>query len=541
MLAPAAGNGGTPASPPGSAVAERSPAAGRPAGAGAAPEPAGRTPARSFPGGTSAVWLGALMLAAAALRAFRLGFQSFWLDEAHTAFYAADQSLALLWARLQKPGENGPLYYFLLAPWLHRFGGGEASLRAFSVLASLPAIPLCYFTLQRLAGRRVARLGTLLFAFAPYQTWYAREAKMYALLLSATLAALALFLLALEHGRWWRWALYSLAALASVFVHFFALLAIASHGALALWLARRHRQWRRLLAAALAIGVVVVPVLGLELLAIRRDVAGSGRLGGFSLAEQAGILLYAFTLNTAPLPLPMVLLAATTLLLIGSAIGTLLPPLAGGPDAPPAGRSLAPVALLCWTPLLAYALASRLLTAALFADRYFIFVTPWFDALLAAALLWLHDRWRLAGALGLGVVAVAWAYGNLQPQLALIKQDYREAMAEVNRELQPGDAIVPVPAPMAFPIGYYARTPPSFLYAETLGDSSGDAEVERWVAGHTRVWIIGTAGEDWPLVQRFKPWLDRHGRLERAASFPGGVHLWRYALSPPAPGPPPAS
>src|SRR5581483_6601899 len=146
-----------------------------------------------------------------------------------------------------------------------------------------------------------------------------------------------------------------------------------------------------------------------------------------------------------------------------------------------------------WVPLLAYALASRLLTAALFADRYFIFVTPWFDALLAAALLWLHDRWRLAGALGLGVVALAWAYGTIQPQLALIKQDYREAMAEVNRELQPGDAIVPVPAPMAFPIGYYAQTPPAFLYAESLDDTSSDAEIERWLAGHPRVWIIGTA------------------------------------------------
>lgn len=487
--------------------------------------------------GRTAVWLGALMLAAAALRAFRLDFQSFWLDEAHTAFYAANQSPALLWARLQKPGENGPLYYFLLAPWLQRFGGSEASLRAFSVLASLPAIPLGYYALRWLAGRRVAQLGTLLFAFAPYQTWYAREAKMYALLLSATLAALALFLAALEHGRWWRWALYSLAALVSVFIHFFALLAVVSHGALAAWLAAHRWQWRRLVPAALATSAVLLPIVALELLAIQRDVVGSGRLGSFTLAEQVGILFYAFTLNTAPLPVFLVLLGTTTLLLTGTAIGTLLPPLGDGPNAPPAGRSLLPVALLCWVPLLAYALASRLLTAALFADRYFIFVTPWFDALLAAALLWLRDRWRLAGAMGLGVVGLAWAYGTIQPQLVLIKQDYREAMAEVNRELQPGDAIVPVPAPMAFPIGYYAQTPPAFLYAESLDDTSSDAGIGRWLAGHPRVWIIGTAGEDWPLMQRFKPWLDRHARLERTASFPGGVHLWRYALSPPAPAP----
>ena len=41
---------------------------------------------------------------------------------------------------------------------------------AFSALVSLPAIPLAYVVLSRLVERRVALIGTVLFALAPYQT-----------------------------------------------------------------------------------------------------------------------------------------------------------------------------------------------------------------------------------------------------------------------------------------------------------------------------------------------------------------------------------
>src|SRR5687768_17502832 len=98
------------------------------------------------------VCVGLLTLLAALLRFSRLDFQSFWLDEAHTAFYVQDQVTkpGVFWERLTRPGENGPLYYLLLAPWYALFDGGEASLRAFSALVSLPAIPLAYLVLSRL-------------------------------------------------------------------------------------------------------------------------------------------------------------------------------------------------------------------------------------------------------------------------------------------------------------------------------------------------------------------------------------------------------
>jgi predicted membrane-bound mannosyltransferase len=126
-----------------------------------------------------------MTLLAGVIRLWRIEFQSFWLDEAHTAFYIQGQTPEVIWAHLIKPGENGPVYYALLVPWARLFGGSELSLRGFSLVVSLPSVPLAFAVLRRLVPVRTALLGAGMVAFAPYLTWYAQEAKMYALVLTA--------------------------------------------------------------------------------------------------------------------------------------------------------------------------------------------------------------------------------------------------------------------------------------------------------------------------------------------------------------------
>jgi mannosyltransferase len=527
-----------------------------------------------------------IFLIAAVLRLTRLTFQSFWLDEAHTAFYLSGQSLAVLGERMLKSGENGPLYYFLLAPWQQLFGGGEASLRSFSALVSLPAIPLAYFVFRKLARRPVALAGVACFALAPYQIWYAQEAKMYALLLTLTLASTATFLAACDQPtsrqevlpkrldqhsarqgrllkspdrfsaarqvapgrRWrstWRWLLYVLLAAASIYVHFFAALTIASHAVLAL--ARLRRRPRRLAAAWIAIGAVLLPLGALQWLAIRRDVAGSAAGGAFAFGEQIGILLYAYSLNVTPLPVPLVLLAVITLLLVGTAVdaGWLgQDPPAGqpntavslnAPDAPAAGAPGQLLALF-WAPLAGYFLAAWALRTSLFADRYFIGLTPFFYLLLAIGLVQLWQIRRAAGAAAVGCVAAAWMYGTVYQLVTPVKQDFRSAVGRLSQEYLSGDAIIPVPSFNAFPAGYYVKGAPDFAYVDGPAVSSwaeGDSgpDVAALVGGRSRVWIITTEAPDYVPRARLEEWLGSHGRRDFDQEFPGGVRLERYTIS----------
>ena len=93
----------------------------------------------------------------------------------------------------RQPGQNGPLFFIALRPWLAAAGHSELALRFPSVLAGALSIPLLYVLVARLAGRRVALVAALLMATAPYGVWYGQEAKMYALLtvlVPATLLAI---------------------------------------------------------------------------------------------------------------------------------------------------------------------------------------------------------------------------------------------------------------------------------------------------------------------------------------------------------------
>ena len=128
-----------------------------------------------------------------ALRVIQLDGQSLWRDEVDAIRFAT-QPLPDLLAMFRKPGENGPLFFLGLRPWLAVAGQSEFALRFPSALAGTLAVPTLYVLVRRLtagfgrtAGRgrvstAIALVAALLMATAPYLVWYGQEAKMYALL-----------------------------------------------------------------------------------------------------------------------------------------------------------------------------------------------------------------------------------------------------------------------------------------------------------------------------------------------------------------------
>src|SRR5512137_870236 len=96
--------------------------------------------ARSFRLRRSAWFLILLTLAAFAMRAFRIDFQSFWYDEAFSV-YLSHFSLADITARTAADIQP-PLYYYLLHFWTTLAGDTEFAVRFLSLIFGVLTIPL---------------------------------------------------------------------------------------------------------------------------------------------------------------------------------------------------------------------------------------------------------------------------------------------------------------------------------------------------------------------------------------------------------------
>jgi mannosyltransferase len=139
---------------------------------------------------TLLLWL--VMLLAAGLRFFRIGYQSLWADEGNSAAMAG-RSLAEISARAAAD-IHPPGYYWLLNLWSRIFADSEAALRSLSALWGILLVWLVYQIVVRLFDRRTALIAAFFAAINPFLIAYSQEARMYSQL--AALAALLFYGLA---------------------------------------------------------------------------------------------------------------------------------------------------------------------------------------------------------------------------------------------------------------------------------------------------------------------------------------------------------
>jgi mannosyltransferase len=200
-----------------------------------------------------------LIALAAALRLWRIGHQSYWLDEAFTARIARRDFGGML-DGVRHTESTPPLYYVLAWVWERVFGWHEAGLRSLSALFGVATVPAAFLAARESFGERAGLVAAALFAVNPYFVWYSQEARAYALLVLLCTVSLVFFL----RGALWRWAAVSALALLT---HYFAALLVVPAAAWLLW---RHRTR----AAALAGAVPVLVAAALLPLAIAQRNAG---------------------------------------------------------------------------------------------------------------------------------------------------------------------------------------------------------------------------------------------------------------------------
>ena len=397
------------------------------------------------------------VLVGMALRLIRLDFQPLWWDEGYSVWFAGHP----LWemARLTAADIHPPLYYALLHGWTLALGLSPAPLRLFSVVVSLPAIPLAYVLGRDLHSRGAGLIAAGLVALNPLAIFYGQEIRMYGL--ATTFSFLALW-------TGWRWAqpsasrrfgvAYALALAGGFYtLYYFALLPLAQFLWVLVAARSRLRPW---LVAAIAAVLLYVPWLlyaGPKLFNYVAYKVVQDNDSPLSLLPYTGRHLSAFLSGHLEGPLapqwPWVLI-----LLVPLAAALLWPqPDASGRGAPakPSNRAVLYLALALFVPLAIGFLQQR--RAPFLPDRFervLLFAAPAFWVLVAVALDRLAQRSvAVAVVLGASILAVnAAALTAFYTVPRYRDHDYRPLIAEVGQAAAPGDSVFAI---FPWQVGYF--------------------------------------------------------------------------------------
>lgn len=468
-------------------------------------------------------WLARVLVLASCALAFAIRLtgidrQSLWRDESDSLVFAT-RNLGALLDSFVTPGENAPLYFLALRPWVALAGDSEFVLRLPSALAgaALPAVGAVLG--WRVAGPRAGVLVALLLAVTPYLGWYGQEARVYTLYV----LLFGLYLLGLSvlpRARWPLLVATAVLALVLPLLHILAPLFLAGAVAGALVL-HGWGAWRRVLLVHLPVLLVLVP----------------------AAAWQARVLIDGVP-SLYPEVDPALALGRTAIAWLGAIA---LPFSWGAPAALLAVIVLASRRRRPELALVVLVIVSLGLVVLvnerfpLYLERYLVPLLLPGLVLLAAFLadLTLRSRgWWAAPAL----LVVLWLPASLaQPDL---KPDLRQAGAV----MATGSPYAIVVAPWwEETVRYYQPgvriiTPPDHLAVDPAAPAS---IMPALLLGVDRVWLVMLEHTVWDPAQHIRGWLTANGRIVQGAIY-NGVIVEEYELVRPpvpvvVPGPPAGS
>lgn len=161
----------------------------------------------SFDSRKTAVLLLLITVLAAALRLYRLGAWSFWIDEVYSVQAAHSLAINLrqdpIFALLEFPLTAAGMRLALLG------GQSEWAARLFPALVGTVSVPILFGVVRRLWDTAVGLVSALLLAVSPWHIYWSQNARFYVLLLLFYTLALFFFYLWLEENRR-RYLLYAL-------------------------------------------------------------------------------------------------------------------------------------------------------------------------------------------------------------------------------------------------------------------------------------------------------------------------------------------
>ena len=370
-----------------------------------------------------------LLLLAFGLRVIGLGSRTLWFDES-IEYWMAQRPLSELYLEVSNATHDPPLYSYLLHGW-QLLGIQEFWLRLPALYASMLGIAGTAVLATRAFNRRTGLVAALLLMLAAADIRYAQEAGQYALMICLVAwNLLFLYLACRQDGRWRWWLLWGATAVLSVYTHYGTALVILASSMMALLQLAYRRRWAAV-GKLVGVGVLAISfILPLVLIVVPRQI---DRLGAtphpFGLREfaliSARILVFQFLGNEAILRWPWEV-APNWL-----------------PAIPVLWAMLFAVRHKKWRMLpgwlavtwLVYYLVGRTGTYFYDSTRHSMLLTPLIMVTVAAGLVTLWQRQRLAAGLLLLFIVVA---ALLIPRAA--QEDLRTVVTVWRQQARPGDS-----------------------------------------------------------------------------------------------------
>lgn len=207
-----------------------------------------------------------LLAVAAALRFWRLDFQSLWIDELFSVVFSRSElgldEIAAAYARDVHP----PAYPFALHGWLTVFGDTDLAARALSACFGVLGVAAMLAVGRWCFDARTGWIAASLTAVNAFHIAYSQEARAYSLLFLAAAASYGGFLAVALRPTWRRTALYAAATAAAIHAHYYGFVMVSGQLAAALLFLGLRRPNRgavgRLLVGAAAAALTMLPWLG---------------------------------------------------------------------------------------------------------------------------------------------------------------------------------------------------------------------------------------------------------------------------------------
>jgi 4-amino-4-deoxy-L-arabinose transferase-like glycosyltransferase len=463
-----------------------------------------------------------------------LGTHSLFLDESVSASLATAP-----WHRfanvVSHREANMALYYLLLRGWVV-FGHSEIALRSLSVLLAVGSLWVVIMLSRELFGKRTALAVGLLLAVNPLYVQFAQDVRGYALALLLVSASCYLFVRGMGYrspAPRWCWTAYTVVTALAAYTNFWAALVPLAQTLSLAFLPPDRIPWRRLLAAAAALAVLLIP---LGLLIQSTDSAGvnwaAGSSAGHLFTRIRSTVPHA-ALDAVVLVASVVVVVAIVLLRRRRAIGDIF------------ARQWAVVFTACWlvVPVAAVVMLS-LVDRPLFVVRYLMVSLPPALMLVAVGIVRvsaLARRRATQVALTLvTVVVVASLVGVAQWYQQGGPQDFRSAVSYVAGRAHAGDGMLIYAPYERIPVEWYLADRPGVrvklhpvypakawgvdpLYFD--GNVALTAsDVERTASDYGRIWLLSATAD-----QKLYPggWASLEGALRRSGFSAAGTRTFR--------------
>jgi mannosyltransferase len=401
---------------------------------------------------------------------------------------------------------NMALYYLLLRGWAV-FGHSEIALRSLSVILAVGALWVVIMLARSLFGRRTALIAGLLLAVNPLFIQFAQDVRGYSLALLLVSASCFFFVRGIQQvdpPPRFCWTAYTVVTALAAYTNFWAALVPVAQALSLGFLPPGRIPWRRVLASAVALVVLLVP---LGLLIRSTDSAGvdwaSGSSAGHLFTHIRSSVPHA-ALDLLVLVAAVVVVAVVVLARRRPALGALF------------ARQWPLFFALCWlvVPVGAVVMLS-LVYKPLLVVRYLMVSLP--AAILLIALVIdrvaaMARRGAMAiAAVVLVVVLGVSAAGAAQWYSKGGPQDFRSAVGYIADRAQPGDGVLVFMPYERIPVEWYLTQRPVTerevhpVYPATAwgvdplrfdgGVTLGSAAVQQAASKYQRIWLVSATAD----------------------------------------------